>query len=716
MNVPLTSREAPCAAPTACFCGQICPPESYYCSLQCARVDAFNSLTLGKPHESSKPPMAPLPTLPPNFFKLPPKPAFHDADELVFMSEDHGPFQAQPSRTKKRKSRAPRRPVPRSSTSNTTSSVAGDSTASPSTSTKRSEWRSHYRHTQFRESLTNTSEIPSFLIDQVESSTNDQVTPIVVGVTPVEDADALALPVLTEPRLQGQQDQQGTDLVVRIGSFGIVTGSYPSLTCTEADTLTPYDYTTDASKRHTNNQRSSASSYNSLSTSGTSRSSFTSVTGSSDRSPTRSLYRTSFSKSQPRLGYGSAFGGHDEVVTLEVAKMVAQAKENLLMTKRASRKRSSTDATARPGTCEENTQQGMEPPVVDSQPPAVPLKDAAAIRVPPRKVASTTVPKSHWPHFGAPITSRSEQRLPLVAPTPSHLRATEAPPSRPIPGTVVKTTTIASKGRLPIGTPHPVPPRPKTPSNVLPAGINLSLSSRSFCAPAYAMSAPKIPVSTRPLRTSPSKKSLKTQKEDSNAKADQQALEESFKPSFEPMAVAQAEDSRGVDVLVVNELDVASSAQTGSRFTLSNPPKPQRETKGPPTPPKDSPDKKSHRPTLSLVDPALFIPPSTHLDVTPRPSPMGEPERSPSTAGGPLTPRATPLGSGQRPAWLLSPTDTFNKASRFMSSLHLQRNTRIGSNGKDLSPSADDDTVDAQASMAQRMKFQTSFSPLRIAV
>lgn len=664
MNVPLHSREAPCASPMSCFCklqfilksqilinilsgGQTCPPESYYCCPDCAREDAFNALTLGKPHESSKPPMAPLPTLPPGFFKLPPKRKLHEADELVFMGDDHGPFQAsQPSRStdRNRKTRAPRS-VPRSISTTSVASTA------PS---KRSEWRSHYRKTQ---QLDPTS-IPLFLVEKADTESSNGHDQEVNGLSP---AESLGIPTPTESR------QQGADLV-RIGSFGIITGS---LAGTEVNTLMPYD---DSPNQH----RSSASSYNSLLTSGTSRSSYTSVYASSDISPTKSTHRTSFPQSQPRLGYGSAFGGHDDKpLALDVAKMVADLRDSMLVAKRASRKRSSTDATAKP-----LTREGEQTvPLVKEQPQPVP-KD-----VPPPKKASTSVPKSHWPYFGI-TPSRSEQRLTtIVAPTPLQPQAVNTATSHPVLGTVVKKTTTASKGRLPIGTPQQVPPRPKTPSNVLPAGINLSIQSRSFCAPAYAMSAPKIPGSTRPLRTSPSKKSLK-QKEAPSAEKDELSVEEGFKRSFEPTVVTETQDSVDSDVLVVNEVDATSSAQTGSRFTLCNAPKPLRETK-------------TFRPTLT-VDPCSTASP----DIIPRPSPAYAEERSPSTAGGPLTPRTNTPVLSRRPVWLSPPSDLSNKAGVFMAA--MQRTTRLGSN-------ASDPGSDAQVCVAQKMKMQTSPSFLRSA-
>jgi hypothetical protein len=504
--------------------------------------------------------------------------------------------------------------VPRSIT------TSGASTA-PS---KRSKWRSHYQQTQQHENLDASIGIPFFLLDDAENSKDDNADR---GLGHSADIDISVPPTpMSEPRQQPFE-------CARIGSFGIVPPTYPF---PEGSTLTPYDSTAVVSTLPY--QRSSASSYNSLLTSGTSRSrsSYTSVTGPSEPSPTTSEYPASLSSSQPRLGYGSAFGGHeDTMLTADIVRMAVDMRDSLILARRSSRKRSSTDATLIPP---------VLPPVTSKELPPIPTPLPQCLPFASPKKPSTSVPRSQWPQFGI-SASRSEQRFTaVVAPVPLQLHATNTPGSRP--GTVVKKSTIATKGRLPIGSTQQVPQRPKTPSNTLPAGTNLSLQSKSFCAPAYAMSAPKIPGSTRTLHTSPPKKSLKGQKDQGSVQIPRTEVEhskqteEGFKASFESKPFTIAQDFRGPDILVVNEENFVSSTHTGSPFKLSVAHKPQR----------------CRNLTLKLDSASLSTVSTSTPEIIPCASPSGAQDRSPSTAGGPLTPRATSIGS-RRPVWLISPVD-----------------------------------------------------------
>ena len=131
-----------------CFCGALQAPElDYYCSVKCAREDALNALTLGAPHISDQPPPAPLPTLPPDFFKPPIvgrgsyRSISSSGSDEDLPSHDLGPFLHPRSKTDAI--------VPRADASKSAHASCFSTRSSRSDEPR---WKSHYRRLRERES------------------------------------------------------------------------------------------------------------------------------------------------------------------------------------------------------------------------------------------------------------------------------------------------------------------------------------------------------------------------------------------------------------------------------------------------------------------------------------------------------------------------------------------------------------------------------------
>lgn len=133
---------------TLCFCGAPQAPElDYYCSIKCAREDALNALTLGAPHTSDQPPPAPLPTLPPDFFKPPVvgrgsyRSISSSGSDGDLPSHDFGPFLHPRSKTDA--------VVPRADASKPAHASCFSTRSSRSDEPR---WKSHYRRLREKES------------------------------------------------------------------------------------------------------------------------------------------------------------------------------------------------------------------------------------------------------------------------------------------------------------------------------------------------------------------------------------------------------------------------------------------------------------------------------------------------------------------------------------------------------------------------------------
>ncbi|KAG8831868.1 hypothetical protein FRC17_002444 [Serendipita sp. 399] len=725
------------AVPPLCFCGRLVHNrETYYCSPECAREDAFKSLTLGKPHES-KSKFAPLPTLPPGFFDLPPKRGGHastilsldnDDDLYDFTSRsftgktmtDHGPFQTAPRprpRSRARENPATSDPpVPRS----ITSSISSTGT----TPIKRSKWQSHYQREQGRDSIDDSSmDVPFFLVDEAEEN--------------LLDVQELEGPAVDESKLLSPSSAIATTPTLstslhRTGSFGPLTGELPPFTCKEGMPLLRQRSNTASSYGNSiNHPRSSSSSYNSLMTGVASQSSYTSP----DVSPTKSDYAVPPTETViARPKYGSAFGGSEEnSVSGPVVQLSIDVTESTLANRR--RRKSSDESTPRAEQPPESVQQEDQPPPQVAKPDETPLANMATTpsidsagptatpvqkSIPPstRTRGVTTVSKSQWPQFGLPSSRVGTPCLP-IAPTPSIPWSTsltgplpvynpeiESPQPRAVAGTVVKKTMMTSKTRLPIGstpsTSHPPIPRPKTPSNTPSSGLSVSLHANTFRAPAYAMGTLKISASTRTLRTSASQSSLKSKKEVPLVHIPGvQNEEEEVLPEKVPVVtqvqrqdIEKAEDEPVVPIK--KERDSIKSTLAGSYFKLYGTPKSRRETQqveSVPTPP-PLPEKGSKTSRLTLkLDSYSFNAlwgKSDSTDATPKPSPsvskysLNGNEKSPTTPTGPLTPCVE--AEGNPTIVMTSPTDTTTPFLRSISPLQSSREIGIRSPSFSLNP------------------------------
>jgi hypothetical protein len=551
--------------------------------------------------------MAPLPTLPPGFFDLPPRQgnlSILEPDEFNF-SIDQGPFQSKPSAYVMEQVGNKSKSLPR------VTSTAGS---------KRSKWRSHYQMAQAHESEA-FLEIPCLLVDTVAAGEEIE--------TPSKRQDD---PDLLTPG-QREKDQS------RIGTFGTILPLLNSkdLGGDRSDTSSRSMHSVDRSKYN----RSSSSSYISGLTSGTSRTSYSSSTGTSNASPTKSEGPVPVSEATPHLD--SIFGNLEATSSPSpVVQLAIDLQETLLLARRESRRRSNTVVTPRVektpmklawNRSTQNLQRkGQKKSTFDGlqdDQEVIDIKAPSAPKVPSpvkRKLGGVPVSKSKWSQITSPtpLPELPQAVLPSLPSTP-------VPPARPrtphgAAGTVVKSTTMSSSYRLPIGTTslNSLKAPPKVPSNTPSSAFNVSLQSRSYRAPAFAMNVPKIPPSTRTLHTSPSNKSLKSKKIEANIRIPSVNDEEGtspvhrLQPSLDPIQPVSRSDLPG----------------NGAN---------------PPLLPRSIPNPKNLRLNLN-TDPSS----EGSSDITPR---AASPPSTPSTFGAPSTPRPwSSLPDTQRAFWIKSPT------------------------------------------------------------
>ncbi|PVG02180.1 hypothetical protein CPB86DRAFT_611938 [Serendipita vermifera] len=568
MNMTSNTTTSPqVVLPSLCFCGHSQNPGSYYCSPHCAREDALNALTLGIPHES-KPAFPPLPTLPADFFKSPPRMLDHvDLDFCVNL--DHGPFESgvsarQPKSTlpkvKKRKNRQMTQKdegvtsIPESAPRSTTRSAA--STAHRS---KATPWKSHYQRTQGRKSVNEKStDEPLFLVDDAEEECEKTLKEIDRRSVPDVRSDvhdrSMAIPSASDTCLVEVPVVDSSNSLLRVGSFGPIVGSAPAFTCDPTERSVTLEHQSenvlsmsDRKSEDSRNRyhRSSVSSYNSLLTSGTSRSSYTNLSGSPNPSPTKLEHSPSSPPANLKPRYGSAFGPPSEFeVPIRVEepsfpntggisasylldKREVCSQESMIdvpsIVRSAPPERS--DAAKAPWERDVNQSTlGMARSDPNTKSPK-----SASTGIPIIRIASPTpflsstkggplVRVSQWPPFSsAPI--RPEVAM-HVSKSSSTTQAYQQPISTTLlpqvgpktVGAVVKKTTLQSKGRLPIGT-TPQPFTVASPSSVtltkkLPSNTPSSAFNMSLQCKTYT--APAYAMSARKITTKTSTKTLHT--------------------------------------------------------------------------------------------------------------------------------------------------------------------------------------------------------------
>lgn len=629
--------------------------------------------------------MKPLPTLPPGFFDLPPRRgnvslSLDEADEFDF-AVDQGPFQSQtlsppPTMKKKRTVKGTKKKSSPNAAVNTPATTAATGTTAAAAAAI-ADWRSHYQKVQEGQYGGDSLGI-SLLVDTLVSDRVDEAIPAIR----CGEESALLAPMSTSkptPAVLGVKEKD----IARTGSFGTLSPLPSSIIFPSNDSAREGSDTSSffLGKRNSDSgaarKRLSSSSCNTDLTSGTSRTSCTSLlTRTSDASPEKS--ELPLSNVEPRPHYGSAFGSLEEKSAANaLVRLTIDLRESIRLAKQDTRRRSNTLATPRlekalstvvRNVSEKNLCKEMMENATSGSQAAVNEKDT------PGAVPPTSISPTKHKAGGVPLSKTQWSRLATVTSRSTLTQTANPAASRTLPGTVIKKTTIATKARLPIGTSlQPTKTPPQLPSSTPSSAFNLSLQTKLYRAPAYAMSIPKIRESTRTLHTSPNNRSLKAKRSEGHIRIpsvnDEKGvpLTEQVKSSVELLPLEEKHPS--TTALIQEDKDVGMMASSAD-------PKNVHLTRA-----LDAADHRSVQDDLSAT-------------------PHGAKTRTPGTSGVPLT--AGPSVTAAGPVWITS-SASHPHPSGADPTLRVKRLDSEVS-GSDLScSSSTDEMADARVYVAQKM-------------